>query len=529
MRYISLVEATGNKIGTVTAISLPTEFQFQVGVTAQRPHVQDFVVIEHPEDNSVPMLAKIIRISRFNPLLPEEATLELAQLMIEPELSPMPMMGKMEMVSAICQVMGYLDDGKLREPGFPVRPGDSVYLPSPHFLQAILSGATPHDDLTVGHLRNRDDVTVTVNANEILNKHLAILAMTGAGKTYTVSVVIEELMKLGYPVLIVDPHGDYTRIGVREGGGRFRYTTPGGAGGEYDITIFNKVLDPRQLGREQFIDFVSGLSGEEISGPQRDSLRESFDKYIDQGIDRMIRELEAERPSIHGGPATLNAIHRQLEVARLVLEDADATLLVDEIAGALGVGRGVVLNMSMVPAQAQTATVQVLLDQLFRRRKGYVVRPQTAPVFPPVFVVIEEAHNYAPSYIEEEILIPSRITLRRIAIEGRKFGFSLCIVSQRPSRLDSTVLSQCNSQVILRVVNPEDQHYIRQTVESLAETDLWTLPDLTQGEALLSGSMISIPSVVQIRLRESEESIKAVDRVREIDEYMEGERRRRAA
>lgn len=91
------------------------------------------------------------------------------------------------------------------------------------------------------------------------------------------------------------------------------------------------------------------------------------------------------------------------------------------------------------------------------------------------------------------------------------------------------MLSQCNSQVILRVVNPEDQYYIRQTVESLAETDLWILPDLTQGEALLSGAMISIPSVVQIRLRESEESIKAVDRVRELDEFLEGERGKKIA
>ncbi|MBE0448225.1 MAG: hypothetical protein IBX64_09040 [Actinobacteria bacterium] len=63
-------------------------------------------------------------------------------------------------------------------------------------------------------------------------------------------------------------------------------------------------------------------------------------------------------------------------------------------------------------------------------------------------------------------------------------------------------------------------------MESLAETDLWILPDLTQGEALLSGSMIPIPSVAQILLRESEESIRAVDRVREIDECLEGEGRR---
>ncbi len=526
MQPITLKQATGEKIGTVTAISLPTEFQFQVSPEVKRPHVQDFVVIAHPEDGNVPMLAKIIKISRFNPLLPEEATLELAQLMTEPELSPMPMMGKMEMVSAICQVMGYLEKGKLREPGFPVRPGDSVYLPSPKFLEAILSGETPHDDLDIGHLRFREDVRVTINANEILNKHLAILAMTGAGKTYTVSVLIEELMKTGYPILVIDPHGDYMKIGTRLGGGKFKYRTIAGAEGDYEVTLFNRVLDPKQLNREQFIDFISGLSGEPITGPQRDLLRVCYDKYFDRSLESVLDAIEQKKSGIHAGEGTLNAVHRQVESARIALEDVDTALRAEDVISAIGIGRGVVLNMSMVPAQAQVATVQVLLDQLFKLRKNYVTHPQASQAFPPVFVVVEEAHNYAPSYVGEDIVLPSRITLRRIATEGRKFGFSLCIVSQRPSRLDSTVLSQCNSQIILRVVNPEDQYYIRQTVESLAETDLWILPDLTQGEALLSGSMISIPSVVQIRLRESEESIRAVDRVREIDEFLAGEGRR---
>lgn len=528
---LTLEQATGEKIGTITAISLPSEFQFQVSPEVRRPHVQDFVVVAHPEDKDVPMLAKIIRISRFNPLLPEEATLELAQLITEPELSPMPMMGKMEMVSAICQVMGYLEKDKLREPGFPVRPGDNVYLPSSQFLEAILSGDTPDDDLTVGHLRHREDVKITVNANEILNKHLAILAMTGAGKTYTVSVIIEELIKIGYPVLVIDPHGDYANIGNRADGGKFRYKTLAGNTGEYEVSYFNKVLDPKQLSREQFIDFISGLSGEPISPPQRDALRVCFKDYFDRGILSILERLEdknADNRAISKNAETLNAIHRQLLVAKLVLEDVDTSLTFEDVRDALGVGRGVVLNMGMVPAQAQTATVQVLLEHLFRRRKNYVVHPEKEKPFPPIFVVVEEAHNYAPSYVEEGESFPSRSTLRRVATEGRKFGFSLCIVSQRPSRLDSTVLSQCNSQVILRVVNPEDQYYIRQTVESLAETDLWTLPDLTQGEALLSGSMIAIPSVAQIRLRESEESIMAVDRVKEIDDFLIRARRRAA-
>jgi DNA helicase HerA-like ATPase len=82
-------------------------------------------------------------------------------------------------------------------------------------------------------------------------------------------------------------------------------------------------------------------------------------------------------------------------------------------------------------------------------------------------------------------------------------------------------LSQCNSQIILKILNPNDQNYIRQTVETLAMADLLALPDLSQGEALLSGAMIPVPSLVKIRRRQSLEGIPARDRLQELTELSE--------
>ena len=90
-------------------------------------------------------------------------------------------------------------------------------------------------------------------------------------------------------------------------------------------------------------------------------------------------------------------------------------------------------------------------------------------------------------------------TTRQIAQEGRKFGVGQIIISQRPSRLDETTLSQCNSFVIMRMVNPADQGFVRRVIETLGEDEAKLLPDLDVGEALLSGQFINFPVLVRMK------------------------------
>ena len=88
---------------------------------------------------------------------------------------------------------------------------------------------------------------------------------------------------------------------------------------------------------------------------------------------------------------------------------------------------------------------------------------------------------------------------KQIAQEGRKFGVGLILISQRPSRLDETALSQCNSYIIMRMVNPADQTYVRRVVETLGEDEARMLPDLDVGEAILSGQLINFPVLVKMK------------------------------
>jgi DNA helicase HerA-like ATPase len=106
---------------------------------------------------------------------------------------------------------------------------------------------------------------------------------------------------------------------------------------------------------------------------------------------------------------------------------------------------------------------------------------------------------------------------KQIAQEGRKFGVGLVLVSQRPSRLDETTLSQCNSHIIMRLVNPADQSFVRKVIESLGEDEAKMLPDLDVGEALLSGQLTNFPVLARIKPpvsqgeREEEDAFEALE------------------
>lgn len=116
----------------------------------------------------------------------------------------------------------------------------------------------------------------------------------------------------------------------------------------------------------------------------------------------------------------------------------------------------------------------------------------------PIVIVLEEAQNYIPEKNNGERVSISKKVFERIAREGRKYGISLLVSSQRPSELSKTVLSQCNSFVIHRLQNPEDQKYVRQLISSANEDILQQLPILPQQHAVIMGDAVRTPVQVKI-------------------------------
>ena len=124
---------------------------------------------------------------------------------------------------------------------------------------------------------------------------------------------------------------------------------------------------------------------------------------------------------------------------------------------------------------------------------------------PPFLLVLEEAHQFVPEKTSREEAI-SRSIIRTIAREGRKFGASLCLISQRPIQLDTTTLSQCNTHLILRITNPYDLKHIGESSEGLDSRSLEIITSLRVGEALIVGEATNAPLFFRIRPSNSAES-----------------------
>jgi uncharacterized protein len=127
----------------------------------------------------------------------------------------------------------------------------------------------------------------------------------------------------------------------------------------------------------------------------------------------------------------------------------------------------------------------------------------------PVFFVLEEAHNFVPSGQGMNSLAAPII--KRIASEGRKFGLFMVLITQRPYKVHGDTLSQCNSQIIMRLTNPQDQQAIRLSSESISEGLLADLPGLNVGEAVILGPLVRVPVMVKVGQRESKEGGNDID------------------
>jgi len=155
----------------------------------------------------------------------------------------------------------------------------------------------------------------------------------------------------------------------------------------------------------------------------------------------------------------------------------------------------------MSQPQDQQVVVATLLRRLLHARmdteRGKSVEGDEAYLPYPVFVLVEEAHHFAPASAD----VISSGVLKQILSEGRKFGVGVGLISQRPGKLDADVLSQCMTHFIMRIVNPVDQASIASAVESVGRDLLDELPALSKGQVVIAGTALNTPVVCQTRTR----------------------------
>ncbi|RLI93713.1 MAG: hypothetical protein DRO92_03805 [Candidatus Altiarchaeales archaeon] len=489
----------GIEVGQIIGATTLRGFRFVIKKGMERYVKRDeFVTVkESVTNNKVLGVIKDITIS--NELLPDEfgRDLRLGDIFLTEGEYPVPTV----------KILGYEKGNALEIPRYGIKPGSIVYLAEDELLKRILQ-QNPKESAYMGTLATRDTIPVYININEMVSKHCAVLAMTGAGKSYSVGVLIEEIMDKDGSVVVFDPHGEYKNMSFEDSDVRV-FSTEGEDRIRIDVASFSAT------------DFMNLIP--DITETQRDLLEEVinlaekfYEKYdlntiltilgilydIKKGGKKDNDEGEYIFPpellkimSKKVGITTIGALMRRINrLNRMNLFDMEGTSLKEIVKR----NQLTVIDLSDADERISEAIVSAISRNIFSSRKAYMKGHDGIDI--PTFIIIEEAHNFAPRGMDERVII-SRSILKRIAREGRKFGVGLCIVSQRPNKLDADILSQCNTQIILRIVNPSDQEYIRQSVETVTEDIVRDLPSLGRGEAIITGSAINLPVPLKIRQR----------------------------
>lgn len=194
------------------------------------------------------------------------------------------------------------------------------------------------------------------------------------------------------------------------------------------------------------------------------------------------------------------------------IETEDFKDIVKQFIGYLNRSNVTIVDVSGVPFEVLSITVSLVSRLIFDFSFHYSkIRHDVGGLNDaPIMIVYEEAHNYLPRSDNADFK-SSRRSIERIAKEGRKYGLSVMVVSQRPSEVSETVLAQCNNFVVLRLTNPNDQNYVRSLMPDSTRQVTEMLPSLSTGQCIAVGDAVLIPSVVQLEKPNPEPQSKNVD------------------
>lgn len=389
-------------------------------------------------------------------------------------------------IKGVISILGDLNDN-LRVPRTPAPPGTEIKTANPKILKRIFQ---VKNGIRLGQLLS-EDVEVNVDLNKMVSRHLAILAMTGAGKSNTVSVVVDGLLKHNGCVLIFDMHSEYTKTSFPNG--KVNIISP-----EINpiymsfseikklANIQEKAILQERIFRLAYTEAKKRIKNGFLNSMDFLSIIEAIlNEYLSEDNDTVGNTSKDKKPVLD----VLNKLEDMSIKYKHILNLNSANLI-----SSLELSSANILDLGNIDESAAEVIVSHVLRNSLESRKKFVRNDSDALLKYPVFFVIEEAHILAPKNRNT----PSKYWISRIAREGRKFGLGLCFVSQSPKSLDPDSLSQANNMIILRLVEPQDQRHVQSASESLSEDLLKLLPSLNIGEAVVLGLMTKIPTLVKI-------------------------------
>lgn len=439
--------------------------------------------------------------------------------------------------------------------------GDFVHLVTIDDLDIIYGKYHEYNSIDVGNISISESLKAKIDLNRLVTRHSCVLGSTGSGKSNAVGILLNAIEKKQFSssrILLIDPHGEYNSV-FKNDSTVFKIHADLNNGQKelfipfwalpYDelLSIFDVTLNDanKEYIRSKIVEakiksvvnmelniekeFISADSPIpfnikqlwfELDDFERQTFRESrrpetkTNLLVEGNAEKLISN-EYEPASAGGGAPFLNnqakGILGFLDNMRLKMKDSRYSFLFEPgeyTPGKGGVvsksleelllqwlgnaGKITILDFSDIPSEIMVSTAGTLLniiyDALFWGQNLSIGGKQQ-----PILIVLEEAHNYLKAGGNS---IASR-TVQKVAKEGRKYGVGLMLVTQRPSELDETVMSQCGTIIALRMNNNKDRGHVRGAIQDELQTMVDLLPSLRTGEAVISGEAVKIPSRVQ--------------------------------
>lgn len=438
------------------------------------------------------------------------------------------------------QPLGMIIDGKFE------RGGDSIAIP-PKSVQPAKTediskifeeSIAEKDKFEFASLVANERIKVPVNGNKFFNKHIAIIGSTGSGKSHTVAKIIQKAIggKNGEydglnnsHVIIFDIHSEY-----RSAFPDANYIDVENMILPYwllnsdelqELFIETEANDHNQ--RSLFKDAVVESKKNHYKGDAIIKERIHFDspyyfdiddvlKLFDLKNTEMVTTTSGSKTSTKQGSQfgkLTNFISRmevKLHDKRLEFLLGDKAKMItfeDTLKQFLGYSTTksnvTILDLSGIPFDVLSISVSLISRILFEYGYYYkkVLESESASCNNdiPLLLVYEEAHKYVPNSDMAKYRA-SRDSIERIAKEGRKYGVSLLLASQRPSEISDTIFAQCSNYVAMRLTNPNDQACVKKLLPDTLGDLINKLPSLKAGEGLLIGDAVVLPSVVKIDL-----------------------------
>ncbi|WP_434043052.1 MULTISPECIES: ATP-binding protein [Sorangium] len=409
-------------------------------------------------------------------------------------------------------------------------------------LMNLLASDVPEAErLRLGHFVIDRTAVAVADGNRFFQRHAAILGSTGSGKSWSVALILERAKALKYPNIIVfDMHGEYTPLSNKNKNGfasSYRIAGPGDLDKPAEDVLFlphwllnreemlSMLLDrsdhnaPNQAAR--FTEHVRLLKDAALARIGKEDVRRTFtvDSPIPYAIEDLIRLLDEDdkgtKISVSTGKPIKGDWTEKLTrfLARLSAKCEDRRYgflfkgppttkaydwlgrQISNLLGSDSTRPGIkIIDFSEVPSDVLPVVVGVFARLLYDVQFWMDARSRT-----PVTLVCDEAHLYLPVREgADSVQAQALEAFESIAKEGRKYGISLLVVSQRPHDVSRTILSQCNNFLVLRLTNDQDQNVVRRLMPDsmVGLTDI--LPLLDVGEALLLGDAVLLPTRIKL-------------------------------